>query len=378
MITIVADENIPFLQGALEPFAKLRYMPGRKISNLDLKDADGLIVRTRTICDRRLLEGTRVGFIATATIGHDHIDDQFCREKGIAWHAAAGCNASAVFQYMASALVHLSMKNDIGLKGKTLGVIGVGHVGRRVVELGQLLGMNVLRNDPPRARIEGDGQFVGLQRIQEESDIITIHVPLSMEGPESTYQLVDEDFLIALKKKPFIINTSRGQVIDEDALKHHLKNGSVRGCILDVWKGEPAIDEDLLGMALLGTPHIAGYSTEGKANGAAICVRQASRHFGFGIDDWYPESLPAPTLNEIVLDTAGRSIREILHDALVFGYDVEADNYKLKEAPDRFEDIRNTYPVRREFQAYTIRLVSPHPSAEKVLKGLGFNMISGL
>ena len=372
MVTIVADAHIPFLRGALEPFCRMIYLPGNKIGREELQNAQGLIVRTRTLCNSALLEGTPVRFIASATIGFDHIDAAFCQSQGISWHHAAGCNAPAVAQYMTAALMQLAVTHGITYRGKTLGVVGVGHVGSRIARLGELLGMRVLLNDPPRAEKEGQEGFSSLEQLTEESDVITLHVPLTLAGPYKTLYLANSGFFGRLTKKPVFINTARGSVVESQALSDHLKKGTLKACALDVWEGEPHPDRELLHRVDIATPHIAGYSTEGKANGTAFCVQQASRFFGFGIDDWYPEALPVPQNPIITLDPAGKGIEAILHEAVRASYSILDDDTALRMYPAAFEELRNKYPVRREFPSYHIELASPHPEAKRILTGLGF------
>ena len=374
MHTIVADENIPFLRGALEPYCQMIYMAGSEIRNSHLKKADGLIVRTRTRCDRSLLQGTGIRFIATATIGYDHIDTGYCESQGIKWFHAAGCNSSAVRQYVACSLVEVAQKFGFELEGKIIGIIGVGNVGSKVATLAGILGMKVLLNDPPRQRKEGKGDFVDIGTIQKEADIISFHVPLISNGPDRTFRMADEGFFASLGKNAVIINTSRGPVMDESALKKKMGSPGITATVLDVWDNEPLLDMRLLAMTDIGTPHIAGYSTEGKANGTASCVQQASRLFGFGIDDWYPEKLPAPAHCEIDIEPSHKSILTILHEAFVKSYDIMQDDSKLRSSPSSFESIRNHYPTRREFPAFHIKLASPHPQAQRLLTDLGFSV----
>ncbi len=197
---IVIDDKIPYIKGALEPFAEVVYLPGKETTPEVVKDADAIITRTRTKCNQNLLEGSTVKYIATATIGFDHIDTEFCKEAGIEWTNAPGCNAESVNQYIASALFSWSMRKRTDLTGKTIGIVGVGHVGSRVAKLCKTIGMSVLLNDPPRERAESPEQFVSLKTIQQEADIITFHVPLNMEGEDATFHLVNEDFLQNLGK----------------------------------------------------------------------------------------------------------------------------------------------------------------------------------
>ena len=263
---IVVDKKIPFINGVLEKHADVVYLEGRDISRKDLLDADALIIRTRTTCNRELLEGTSVRFIASATIGFDHIDTAFCEAKKIFWTNAAGCNSSSVQQYIAGALVCLAEKLDITLSGKTIGVVGVGNVGRKIAKLCEAVGMKTLLSDPPRQRTEGSDCFVSLEKVVEESDIITLHVPLNRNSIDKTLHMGNESFFARLKKGQILINSSRGEVVDSIALKSCLRRGTLAACILDVWEHEPDVDRELLKLVDIGTPHIAGYSADGKAN----------------------------------------------------------------------------------------------------------------
>lgn len=218
---VVADNKIPFLKGVLEPFADVVYKEGHLITNSDLKDAQALITRTRTRCNEELLAGTEIKFIATATIGYDHIDTDYCNKNGITWTNAPGCNSGSVYQYIASVLCTLAEKYSLNFPDISLGVIGVGNVGRKIVRLGELMGAQVYLNDPPRQRELGTCGFISLEGIIRESNIITLHVPLTMEGPDKTYHMVDEAFLKKLSPETILINSSRGEVVDNNALKKH-------------------------------------------------------------------------------------------------------------------------------------------------------------
>ena len=229
-----------------------------------VKDADALIIRTRTRCNRELLEGSKVKFIATATIGFDHIDAEYCREADITWTNAPGCNSASVAQYLQSSLILLQTLKGINLPEVTIGIIGVGNVGSKVAKVAQELGMRVLLNDLPREDKEGKQGFSSLQTLAEECDILTFHVPLYKEGRYKTCHLADDAFFQSLKRKPVIINTSRGEIIETGALLNALDTGLVSDAIIDVWENEPAINLTLLDKVFLGTPHIAGYSADGK------------------------------------------------------------------------------------------------------------------
>jgi erythronate-4-phosphate dehydrogenase len=375
MIHIVADDKIPFLKGVLEPFAKVVYLPGEKITHSDILRAHCLITRTRTICDKHLLHGTNVRFIATATSGHEHIDTDYCEKHNISWYHASGCNASSVVQYIASALATLSIQDGITLCGKTIGIIGAGHVGSKVAELALTLGMIVLINDPPRARNEKHNIFVPLDKIMADSDIVTIHVPLNFSGPDKTYHLCDESFFSHLRKGTYFINTSRGEVADSKALKTAINADRIKACILDVWDNEPYIETDLLGMVRIATPHIAGYSAEGKANGTKMCVDAINMYFHLGMEERIIPVLPEPPRTMVTIDCSGKTPESILREAIRMTYAIEEDHERLLNSPDTFEKQRGEYPVRREFPAYSVHIVHPVKNIEQLLEHLGFRIL---
>jgi erythronate-4-phosphate dehydrogenase len=372
---IIIDDKIPYIRGAFEPFAEVVYLPGSKTTAEVVKDADALVTRTRTKCNQELLEGSNVKFIATATIGYDHIDTEYCKQAGIEWTNAPGCNAESVNQYIASALFSYSMKKRFDLKDKTIGIVGIGHVGSKVARLCETIGMKVLLNDPPRERIEGGKQFVSIKKIQKEADIITFHVPLNMKGADATFHLVTDDFIQSLEKKPLLINSCRGEVFDTEAIKNAIKSEKVSGCIVDCWENEPDIDLELLQkLADYGTPHIAGYSKDGKANGTQMSVQAISRFFNLGIDDWEPENVELPEKTVIHIDGNQRREYSILAEAVLSTYDIETDDEALREDPQQFEKLRGDYPVRREFATYTIKVKNVEETIKLKLLKLGFHI----
>ena len=375
MKKIVADDKIPFLEGALEGVAEVEYLPGNKISRKDLLEADGLITRTRTRCDRELLEGTPVSIIASATIGYDHIDAAYCDARGILWTNSPGCNSSSVRQYVVSTLLCLAHMRKLDLAQMTLGIIGVGHVGKKVQSAADALGMKVLMNDPPRARKEGDGGFVSLDELLSEADVLTLHVPLNLGGRDNTFHLVNEEFMARAKKGSILINTSRGSVVDESALKAGMGNSIFSDVVLDVFPQEPRIDPGLLESLTLATPHIAGYSLEGKANGTAMSVQAVSRHFGLGLDDWLPADLPSPEAPEIYGDASRKAQQDLLWEIFSHSYDVSADDRRLRNAPGSFEQLRGDYPFRREPSAYAVRLFQGYEELSGMLEQLGFSVL---
>lgn len=371
-IKVVADDKIPFLRGVLEECAEVRYLPGGKTGTADVRDADALITRTRTKCSPGLLDGSKVSFIATATIGFDHIDTDYCDRRGIYWTSAPGCNSGSVMQYVVSALLNLAWRHGKGLNGSTLGVVGAGNVGSKVIAAAGALGMRVLCCDPPRARREGGDGFVSLDHLVSESDFITLHVPLNMDGDDCTYKLVDDDFLARMKPGAFLINSSRGEVVDGMVLKSALRSGHLGGAVLDVWENEPEIDLELLSMLDYGTPHIAGYSSDGKANGTTMSVRALSRHFKLGMDDWSVTEVPPPDAPVICLADNEADTQERLRYAVNHCYDIARDDGALRKDVKSFERLRGDYPLRREFFAYEVRGCRDGESA--IFAGLGFRI----
>ena len=371
---IVADDKISFLKGVLEPYSNVRYLPGFLITNKEIRDADAIIIRTRTKCNKELLEGTSVKFIAAASIGYDHIDTEYCRKHKIIWTNAPGCNSSSVRQYIASALLHFAKHHHFNLSGKTLGIVGVGNVGKKVANLATTLGMNVLLNDPPRERVEGKKEFVTLEQILTESDIITLHVPLTKKGIDKTCHMVNQQFLLKMNPGCYIINSSRGPVVNELDLMKVMKSGKPGGVILDVWKNEPDLNLELLKLVDIGTPHIAGYSQEGKANGTAKSIQALSEFLNLGLNTWYPENIPAPDNSEIRVECAGKSEEEILREIIHSTYPIRKDDENLRMFPQKFEDLRENYPVRREFPAFEVILKNGTPELLEKLEALGFRV----
>lgn len=373
-LKIVVDEAIPFIKGVFEPYAYVQYLKGDRIAPSDVYDADALIVRTRTKCNRKLLEGSKVKFIATATIGYDHIDTDYCRRNGIRWVNAPGCNSGSVAQYVASTLAMLAVNEGMDLSSKTIGIIGVGHVGKKIACLAEVLGMNVLLYDPPRALKEGAKLFTNLETIQEEADIITFHVPLKYTSQDATYHLADDFFFRQLKRKPYIINTSRGEVVETAALEKALHQKMIAGCILDVFENEPEIERKLIDQCLLATPHIAGYSADGKANGTVMTVRSVADFFQLPMGHWEVPALPAPETPPIIYSEKYDGFWLLAH-AMLSSYPIALDDARLRSEPAAFERLRSNYPIRREYPAHTVvcsRLVADATKGK--LAKLGFKV----
>ena len=370
----VIDDKIPYIRGVFEPFGEVIYLPGKETTPEIVKDADGLITRTRTICNERLLKGSSVRYIATATIGFDHLDLQYCEQAGIQWSNAPGCNSGSVQQYIASVLMILAKNNNWNLREKTIGIVGVGHVGSGVERLCRLLGMRILLNDPPRARTEGSKNFVSLQTICEEADLISFHVPLNKSGIDKTFHMVDARFIEQLNQKPILLNTCRGEVFDTQVIKKALSERIIRGTVIDCWEHEPGIDKELVTASELISPHIAGYSKDGKANGTTASVRAISRFFHLGIDNWEASGVGVPDQTIIELDGFNVEEQELLAKAIIFTYDIRQDDQRLRNRLNDFEQLRGNYPLRREFPVYTIKGKNLSKDVTDKFKQLGFQI----
>ncbi len=371
---IIADEKIPFLKGVLEPYADVSYYPGNQINHDLAMQADALLIRTRTICNAALLKGSPVKFIASATIGFDHIDTGYCDSNNIYWTNAPGCNSASVQQYILAALLILAQKHDYKLNNQTLGIIGVGNVGSKIEKAAKLLGLNVLLNDPPRARKEGNAGFTEFNEVLKNSDILTLHPPLNYEGEDKTYHLFTPEIFSKMKNGAWFINSSRGEVVKTEALKAALSIHKLGGAILDVWENEPVIDRELMQAVNISTPHIAGYSIDGKANGTAQVVNSLAGYFDFPLENFYPGSIPEPASPAFTIEGKGKPCLQVVHEAVNHAYAIMKDHTRLQCSPDSFEQQRGTYPPRREFPAYTISLRNSKEEAIEILKELGYRV----
>ena len=336
-LRLVIDDKIPYIRGEAEKIGRCTYLPGGKISAADVRDADILIVRTRTRCDKQLLDGSSVRFIATATIGYDHLDTAYLAEAGISWANCPGCNANSVAQYVAACLLRLEMAGRLTLREARVGIVGVGHVGRAVERAVSALGCTVLRNDPPRA--EHESGFMTLAGLWDEADVLTFHTPLTYDGPYATYHLVNEALLSRLPaRRPVLINSGRGEVVDNAALLRYADN--FRALIMDTWEGEPEINRPLLARTFIGTPHIAGYSADGKANGTRMALEAVAQHFRLPLQFCVaPPELPETYAYNPAVTPPCEALRR---------YDPLRDSEALKNNPEAFERLRGAYPLRRE------------------------------
>ena len=339
---IVIDDSIPFIRDVFEPFAEVAYVKGLGMSAADVRDADAIIIRSRTKCGASLLDGSSVKVIATANIGVDNIDMDYCGSHGIFVRNASGCNAGGVANYVFSALYGVAARKAIRLDGATIGIIGVGNVGRRVESMANILGFNVLRYDPPRAEKEGAYDFCTLDFLLENSNIVTFHSPLN----EATRGMADAGFFAKMRPGAIFINASRGEIMDDNALK--AASAKLGAIVIDTWNHEPDIDEELLDIADIATPHIAGYSYQGKLNGTASAVRTVARYFDIKeLTDFYPKSEIAE-LNSVKLDIREKSQGQIA-SLFQYNYPIFTDDFMLRVNPSDFLKLRKDYRYRKEF-----------------------------
>jgi erythronate-4-phosphate dehydrogenase len=373
-VKVIIDDKIPYIRGAFKGVADVVYLPGSKTTPEIAKDADAIVTRTRTICNEKLLAGSTVKFIATATIGFDHIDTDYCQANGIQWTNAPGCNSKSVEQYIASTIMVLAEKHNWKLSEKTIGVVGVGNVGSKVARICEIFGMKVLLNDPPRQRAEGSDKFVSMETVQIEADIISLHVPLNMIGEDATYHLGSELFLNALRKKPVLINSCRGEVTETNAVKSVLKSGQISAFVCDCWENEPDLDLELLALTEIATPHIAGYSKDGKATGTLMSVQAISKYFGLGLDNWQPTGVEEPDEAIFEIDGSGLTEQQIISKAILHTYDIGNDDTDFRNNVAHFEQLRGDYPTRREFPAFTIKAKNIEEKIVEKLKQIGFKI----
>ena len=328
---VVIDRAIPYIEGVVERYAKVSYLPAEEITPEAVHNADALIIRTRTRCNKALLEGSSVKFIATATIGTDHIDIDYCKNQGITVYSAQGCNARGVLQWVSAALRYIVLGDNRSPKDYTLGVVGVGNVGSLVSEYARHWGFRVMECDPPRQEREG-GEFYTIDEIVQHCDIITLHTPLDT----TTKHLINSERISSMNADAVIINASRGGVVDNCAV---LNSG--HRYIFDVWEDEPNIPSDILHNATLATPHIAGYSAQGKANATAMSLKALAAHFGLPLGDWYPSEV-TPTTPRLIS-------WEEMCETLSRYFDIEKESEALKLTPSAFEQLRNHYNYREEW-----------------------------
>jgi erythronate-4-phosphate dehydrogenase len=380
-VRIVVDENIPGAAQAFGPLGEVRTLPGRTLSRADLAQADALVVRSVTKVDHALLDGTPVRFVGTATIGVDHVDRAYLAQAGIGFASAAGCNARSVVEHVVTVLLEIAVASGITLGGKTLGIVGHGNIGSRLARVAPALGLRVLVNDPPLQRAGHPGPFTALNDLLDQADFLTLHVPKIKDGPDRTIGLIGAEQLARLRPTAWLVNSSRGDVVQGAALLEALKAGRFAGAVLDVWEDEPFIDRDLMDRVLLATPHSAGYSLEGKMNGTTMMHDALVAHFGLS-HLWRPD-LSSPANPRVELDALGSlTDTQLLLSAARSSYPIREDNARLRagrglEASQwglHFDRLRREYPVRREFANYGVVLHGNRPALAQALAGLGFQV----
>ncbi len=379
MLRLIVDENIAFADKAFAQFGKVNLMPGREINNSALKDIDVLIVRSITNVDEALLKNTPVKFVGTATIGTDHIDLDYLKSKNIFFADARGCNAYSVAEYVLDSLLNFAVRFDFCLKDKSIGIVGVGNVGSKVAAFAEALGMMVLLNDPPLKRIGDKRKFVELDDILN-CDIVTLHTPLNLDGIDKTYHLFNYDNLNKLKDGAILINSSRGAVINNLDLLTEIEKKNLK-VVLDVWENEPDINIELVKNVLIATPHIAGYSYEGKVNGTKIIYESLCKYFGE--EKTFKFDLPIPKEPTLIFNNSNK-LETGLNNLISSVYSIQDDDNQMRkiiemEKDERvkyFDLQRKNYPRRREFNNYTIESSNLSKSMRDVLKKLRFKLFT--
>ncbi|NWO05460.1 MAG: 4-phosphoerythronate dehydrogenase PdxB [Alteromonadaceae bacterium] len=380
---IVADENIPLLESFFGDMGEIRRVSGRHMSAADVRDADVLLVRSVTPVGQELLAGSRVKFVGTATIGTDHIDKSWLQNKGIAFSAAPGCNANSVVEYVLAVLsLHAERCGYANGNELSIGVVGAGNVGGRLAEKLQRLGFNVVLCDPPRAEAEGEQgpEFASLEQALQ-CDVVTLHTPLTDQGRHPTHHLIGEKQLAQLNASQLLINSGRGEVIDTEALKARLQQDNAPLVALDVWENEPAIDPELVDLVWLATPHIAGYSLEGKVRGTEMIYQALSKHLGLPTRKKAGQFLPEPPLSKLTF-TSTADEQKALRTALRVCYDPRTDDVQLRlamkgeagERAEAFDGLRKNYPVRRECSSLKVQLKGAGRSMQESFKAVGFKL----
>lgn len=355
MIHIIIERSLPYIAGVVERFAQVTYLDHTEFTPESIADADALIIRSIVKCTPELLKGSKVKMIATATAGFDHIDTRYCEQNGIAWANAPGCNALSVAQYVMCCLARLNMRNGRKPGQQTLGIVGVGHVGKQVKRLAEAMGYRILLCDPPRALQEGSEGFIGLEDIAGQADIITFHVPLTKpeESTHPTYHMIETDFLEQCARKPIIINACRGAVTDTEALLAAKRRGLVSSLITDCWEGEPDINEDLLRLSDIATPHIAGFSADGKANGSRMALAAVCKHFSIDTQGYLETMRPGVPINSVIDLSYDHS--HLIERALLATFDPIATDRTLRQRYETFEDQRKNYNFPREMSAFIVK-----------------------
>lgn len=380
-MNIVADSAIPFISRIFNSSGNTVLLNTNEITRNKLEDADVLVVRSVTSVNEALLAGTRIKIVVSPTSGIDHIDQAYLHSVGIRLINTPGCNARSVAEYVLSSLIVLQKNQIIDLSEISFGIIGCGHVGSYVSSLLDALGVRSLLYDPPLQEAGDKRKFSTLQEIHK-ADVISLHVPLNTGGPNSTYQMVNHDFLSVIKPGAVIINTSRGEVIDEMALLDFLDHDDECKVVLDVWKDEPVINQKLLSRATLSTPHIAGYSIDARYRGTLWAYEKVCEMLNIKISEPEEDIIPPLEGNQLNIPEA-LDDNEVIQLAVLSGYDVRVESDVFKQLLTKNEKIPGQYfsesrrhcPLRREFTYFTVSLPSSKIRCKKILEDLGFNVM---
>jgi len=373
-VKILVDENMPYAGDLFRRLGEVKAVPGRPIPAAELADADALMVRSVTKVNEALLSGTPIKFVGTATAGTDHVDEQWLQQAGIGFSAAPGCNAIAVVEYVFSSLMLLAERDGFDLRDRTVGIVGVGNVGGRLQARLEAWGVRTLLCDPPRADRGDEGDFLPLDALVREADVLTFHTPLFKEGPYKSWHLADEEVISRLKPGAILINACRGPVVDNAALLRRLEAGQPLSVILDVWEPEPDLDVALLAKVDIGTAHIAGYTLEGKARGTTQVFEAFSDFIGKRQQVALDTLLPAPEFGRITLH--GPLDQSILKRLIHLVYDVRRDDALLRKVagiPGEFDKLRKNYLERREWSSLYVQC--DDDQAATLLQKLGFNAV---
>jgi len=379
---IICATSIPFATEVFGPLGELQIVDPARITPAIVRDADILITRSTLKVNRDLLEGSKVKFVGTCTIGHDHMDTGYLEKNGITWTASPGCNANSVAEYVAAALLCLAKRHGFQLRDKTIGIIGVGSVGRLVLKKAKALGMRALLNDPPLYEQTGDAAYRPLDEVLAKSDIITVHVPLTKTGNYPTFHLAGHDFFSRTKPGHIFINAARGAVLDSDFFLDARLQGTISHAVIDCWEGEPAFRLDMMAAADLATPHIAGYSFEGRVMGTVQVYRKLCKFIGIEPKLSLDALLPPPPVPEIYFDAADLPEEKALVNIVGRIYDIAADDRRLRDIAsadsgtrgDNFELLRKNYPMRREFRYTRVVLSNGDESLANCLRKLEFQV----
>lgn len=380
---IIADANIPHVAECFSSIGEVQTIGGREIKKDIVADADILLVRSITPVFADLLTGSNVRFVATATIGFDHVDVDYLRHNSIGFASAPGSNANSAAEYVIAAILEIAQKHNITLEGKSIGIVGVGNVGSKVAKKCEALGMKVLLNDPPLYRQTDDSKYLQLTDLYN-CDFITFHTPLTFDGIDKTFHLADENFFKSLKKGCVFINASRGAVADSKALEESINTKRLKAVALDVWENEPKIDPKLLEKVDIGSPHIAGYSLDGKIAGLIMINNSVCEFFGIKPEHDIHDFLPEPEVKKIEIKDDSQNEQTILHNVVSQVYSIKRDDKNLRRISNEpaenigkfFDQLRKNYPVRREFQNTKVMLKDINSSLAKKLHGIGFKVVT--